>query len=332
MLLLSLGLLFYLCCLSLIFSSIRYAGSYNVIDWNSYYNNGSNYKYYITGSNNNGSYWFDNSNLTSATNQQGFQINTQYQSVLIPVDKDLTKYKNVSYGVRDYYITMNGSSDMNYVSQYEFSPQVISTYYPLMLFVFPINALTYTTFYSYNYQTNVDQVYMDMSPIPFFFASNWSKIWNNLQVDYYCVDNNNNGFAFQYGNQQFNGTPVAEVLPTEYGNLNVNVYNLNVSSQMQYAVRNDSFGNPYNNGNPLPEFLCHIQPLPSYSPLEQYFNLFSSSASQSEQSLNSLIEGLPFNFTQIFGGGGVYPNSMIQDHLFPRYIRFKDTPHPTNFP
>ncbi len=302
----------------------QYAGGYNVVDWGEYYNKeGDAFRYDFNGDSFNGTVWFTPYNFT--TDFQKFQMKTDYQEVQVAVDKDQTKFKNVSLAFQDYQFLTNGSSDMEFVSEYSFNAKAIQTFYPLMM-QFPIHILSVENVSVYDYITSTFSYYIDFKGLPISFPSNWSSVWDNLDLYFYYVNDNNEGIGFRYGNNQFNGTTETNTLITDFGTLSLRTYEINISSELRYVVKYKTQTIPYGY---LPELVCHVNPMPSYSPFKQYNDLFSGLIGNPVDMLNGLLGTIPINVNI---GGGEIPNAIVKDNPLYEIYQLRGFPTPEQLP
>lgn len=209
---------------------LHYNGSYNVINWKEYYNDRTNYSYYLDG--------VHDPLFGNTSDNQQFQIASMYNEISVPIGGGKT-YKNTTFASQKYEFIMNKSSDLTFVSQYEFEPRLIQDYYPF-LFGLPISLISnYKNYYYCDHLTCINYTTQTINTI---IPSNWSDVWDNLEVYFYYIKADNEGVAFSFGNNESNTNEFRMMnLITNYGNLHLRTFDLNVSGEFRYV---DSVNTP----------------------------------------------------------------------------------------
>lgn len=236
---------------------LQSSGDYNVINWSDYYGNGSNYSYQIHGN-------FINDTINNTVNYQHFF----HQNKLLTIPLTLNgKTQEMKFGSRQYRFIMNGSSDLVFNSQYTFPSKAISIYYPF-LYGLPISIMTNTydgSVYNPSLGTFQDMFNFTSSTLP--IPSNWSDVWNNMEIYFYYVDHTNTGFGFEWGKNQTITPTTMDLITPDYGTLHLNMFNLNISGEMGYY---QGIGQYHN----FPQFYYHDKSISNGSISSQYFQLF----------------------------------------------------------
>jgi hypothetical protein len=189
--------------------------SYNVVRWEEYYGRqGENFQFYVDGD-------FDNTSLYDS-NRQTFHDNQEFTQYKMELDN---KEKIISDGKYTYQFIMNGSSDITYCSQYNFTEKKIFDYYPVQIGNLPIKLLYH------NIIKSITEVKTKTWIIPY----NWTQVWDNIDIYFYYADENGDGIAFNYGKNETIDSESSEVsLTTDFGVLNLDTYYVNISGYKRY--------------------------------------------------------------------------------------------------
>lgn len=233
---------------------LKVTGSYNQVIWEDYYTpNSDAVNYTIEGNYQTNVY---NSSVTQV------RTPTKFGEFAVPIE-DTGIYQNISFGSRQYQFLMNHTSDITLTTQYQFEPRMIYQYYPF-LFGLPIAPLIGETKFVYDYITDTNIYSLNFTQKDFMLASNWTDIWNNLDIYFYYVDENNEGIAFNYGkNESTTSEGIPMTLNTTFGALDLSVYYLNISADLRIE------GKP----TPKPTLYYHSKPIDNKSMLYDYFAL-----------------------------------------------------------
>lgn len=259
---------------------IRANGGYNNISWDEYYGQNANYEYYITGD-------YNNDTEYDGTSQR-FELDRVYQEFLIPLE-DRT-YQTIRWGSYHYQFKMNSftSSDLIFCSRYQFPEKNTFDYFPF-IYNLPIGLSTY--------RDTTKTLEKTSAIIPY----NWTGVWDYVSIYFYYADKNGNGIGFHFGNRQSANESRDVTLSTEFGDLSLQVFDVNMSG---YIV--------WNSPNSV-SFYYDNKPIEKDTYLNDYLGIVYGLFGDVEQNIETLLESLPFLGGSIDLTGILNYNSLLVD-------------------
>ncbi|MFA5730916.1 MAG: hypothetical protein WC934_02805 [Acidithiobacillus sp.] len=267
---------------------LRYNTSYNVITWNEYYvPSNQNYQYYIEGN------YTDDAINASNCYEQRFELDNVYNEFLMPIGNGA--YKNLEYGSYHYQFVINNSlqSDLVFCSQYQYDQKNIFNYFPF-LYNLPIGITTFSPSVSGVIETQLNKY-------DFIIPSNWTQVWDNLEIYFYYINNINEGIAFSYGNNETVNNQYRNMeLTTQFGDLQLKVFDLNVSGMLTYDEISSE-----------PEIYYYEQMINENSFLHDYMSLIHLALGDAENSTNDFLGALPFDIGDLFKNMLRYNNTIV---------------------